>query len=44
MQIHAPTVVQDGGGGESMITHPGVFDMLHCFETILHLVESLWSS
>ena len=30
-----------GGGGGAMVTHPGVFDMLHYFETILPLVESL---
>ena len=28
-------------GGGAMVTHPGVFDMLHYFETILPLVESL---
>ena len=46
MQIHTPTVVQAGGeGGEGVDgTLPGVFDMLQYFETILPLVESLWSS
>ena len=47
MQIHTPTVVQagGGGGGEGVDgTLPGVFDMLQYFETILPLVESLWSS
>ena len=41
-QIHTPTVVQGGGGW--MEPHPRVFDMLQYFETILPLVESLWSS
>ena len=34
----------EGGGGGVDGTHPGVFDMLQYFETILPLVESLWSS
>ena len=42
-QIHTPTVVQRGGEGW-MEPLPGVFDMLQYFETILPLVESLWSS
>ena len=33
-----------GGGGWWMEPLPGVFDMLQYFETILSLVESLWSS
>ena len=37
-QIHTSTVVQEGGWIEPL---PGVFDMLHYFETILPLVESL---
>ena len=37
---HTPTVVQ---GGEALMELPWVFDMLHYFETILPLVESLWS-
>ena len=46
MQIHTSTVVQVGGGGREGVdgTLPGVFDMLQYFETILPLVESLWSS
>ena len=44
-QIHTPTVVQRGGGVEGWLEPlPGVFDMLQYFETILPLVESLWSS
>ena len=39
MQIHTTTVVQ--GVGVWMEPHPGVFDMLQYFETILPLVESL---
>ena len=39
-QIHAPTVVQGGVNGAP----PWVFCMLQYFETILPLVESLWSS
>ena len=40
-----PTVVQAGGGGGGVNgIHPGVFDMLQYFETILPLVVSLWSS
>lgn len=35
---HTPTVVQ---GGEGLMEPPWVFDMLHYFETILPLVESL---
>ena len=42
-QIHTPTVVQGGGGREVMEPLPEVFDMLQYFETILPLVESLWS-
>ena len=45
MQIHTLTVVQmrgEGGGVDG--TPSGVFDMLQYFETILTLVESLWSS
>ena len=42
-QIHTPTVVKRGGEGW-MEPLPGVFDMLQYFETILLLVESLWSS
>ena len=42
-QIHTPTVVQGVGGGW-MEPLPGVFDVLQDFETILPLVESLWSS
>ena len=41
MQIHTPTVVQEGVDGPSP---PTVFDVLQYFETILPLVESLWSS
>ena len=41
MQIHTPTVVQEGVHGPSP---PRVFDVLQYFETILPLVESLWSS
>ena len=40
-QIHTPTVVQGGtggGGGWWMELLPGVFDMLHYFETILPLI------
>ena len=38
-------MVQEGGGGEGwMEPLPGVFDRLQYFETILPLVESLWSS
>ena len=33
-----------GGGGGWMEPLPGVFDMLQYFETILTLVENLWSS
>ena len=44
MQIHTPTVVQAGGGKGVDGTLPGVFDMFQYFETILPLVESLWSS
>ena len=33
-----------GGGGGWMEPLPGVFDMLQYFETILPLVENLWSS
>ena len=33
-----------GGGGEWIEPLPGVFDMLQYFETILPLVENLWSS
>ena len=40
-QSHTPTVVQGGAWMEPL---PGVFDMLQYFETILPLVESLWSS
>ena len=46
-QIHTPTVVQEGeevGGGGGNGTPPRIFDMLQSFETILPLVESLWSS
>ena len=42
MQIHTPTVVQEGVDGPS--PPPRVFDVLQYFETILPLVESLWSS
>ena len=38
MQIHTPTVVQEGVDGPSP---PRVFDVLQYFETILPLVESL---
>ena len=41
-QIHTPTLVQGGGGWMEPL--PGVFDFLQYFETILPLVESLWSS
>ena len=42
-QIHTPTVVQRGGGRGDW--NPSQeFDMLQYFETILPLVESLWSS
>ena len=40
-QIHTPTVVR---GWERKEPLPGVFDMLQYFETILPLVESLYSS
>ena len=43
-QIHIPTMVQWGEGGWWMEPLPEVFDMLQYFETILPLVESLWSS
>ena len=47
-QIHTLTVVQGdggvGGGGGVMEPLPRVFNMLQSFETILPLVESLWSS
>ena len=42
-QIYIPTMVQGGGGGW-MEPFRGVFDMLQYSETILPLVESLWSS
>ena len=38
-----PPWYKEGGGG-LMEPLPGVFDMLQYFETILSLVESLWSS
>ena len=38
--IHTRSVVQGGGGMEPL---PEIFDMLQYFETILPLVESLWS-
>ena len=38
-QNHTPTVVQ--GGMEPL---PGVFDMLQYFETIMPVVQTLWSS
>ena len=41
MQIRTPTVVQEGVDRPSP---PRVFDVLQYFETILPLVESLWSS
>ena len=41
MQIRTPTVVQEGVDRPSL---PRVFDVLQYFETILPLVESLWSS
>ena len=40
-QNHTPTVVQGGGGMEPL---PGDFDMLHYFERIMPLVQTLWSS
>ena len=43
MQIYTPTVVQEGVDGPSP-PPPRVFDVLQYFETILPLVESLWSS
>ena len=42
MQIHTPTVVREGMDRPS--PPPRVFDVLQYFETILPLVESLWSS
>ena len=38
-QIRNPTAVQ--GEGKWMEPHPGVFDMLQYFETILPLLERL---
>ena len=35
---------EEGGGGGWMEPLRGVFDMLQYFETILPLVENLWSS
>ena len=43
MQIQVQGEGGTGGGGW-MEPLPGVFDMLQYFETILSLVESLWSS
>ena len=44
-QIHTPTVVQgEGRGGVEWNPSPVFFYILHYFETILPLVESLWSS
>ena len=43
-QIHTPTVVQRGEGAGWIEPIPAVFDMLQYFETIVGLVESLWSS
>ena len=40
--IHTPTVAQEGGGWMEPL--PGVFNILQYFETILPLVENLWSS
>ena len=41
-QIHTPTVVHGGGGGEGWVEPlPGVFNMWQYFETILPLVASL---
>ena len=42
MQIHTPTVVQEGVDGPSPLEF--LMDVLQYFETILPLVESLWSS
>ena len=39
--ISLPWYKRDGGWMEPL---PGVFDILQYFETILPLVESLWSS
>ena len=43
-QIHTPTIIQGGEGWMEPL--PGVYDacLLQYFETILPLVESLWSS
>ena len=43
-QTNTPSLVQGGGGVGWMEPLPGVFDLLQYFETILPLVESLWSS
>ena len=42
IQVQGEGGYKEGGGWMEPL--PGVFDMLQYFETILSLVESLWSS